>query len=54
MEKPTKSVDGQEPTLAPAPAKSRAKWQPLGYEKLDAAQAQTTAPNFGADGSSYS
>ena len=54
MEKPIKSVDGQQPALAPAVGKSRAKWQPLMYERLDAAQAQSGFTNTGTDNTIYS
>jgi hypothetical protein len=54
VEKRIESARGQEPALAPAPAKARMAWQPLSYEKLDAAQAQTTTNVTGADGGTYS
>jgi hypothetical protein len=54
MDKPTKSVRGHEPMLTPPPPKTRAMWQPLGYEKLDAAQAQSGFVNTGSDNIFYS
>jgi hypothetical protein len=54
MEKPMESVRAAEPVFSSAPAKKRATWQPLAYEKLDAAQAQSGFTGLGGDNAVYS
>ncbi|WP_167737317.1 hypothetical protein [Sphingomonas parva] len=51
MSEPTPSADREEPTPVPS---ERAPWQPLGYDKIAAADAENSASSGSPDGTTYS